>query len=104
MRLEGKTIAKIHYKGNSWVWRQQRIQDQKVRKKVPEREINVKQNWSLGHSSPYTNDHHKDTGWSNISITDETIMVSQYAKMNHIKSKGVMATNEQGGSMLNNRS
>ena len=48
--------------------------------------------------------HHKDIGGSNICITDETIMVAQYAKRRYIKSKGVMATNEQGGSMLNNRS
>ena len=27
-------------------------------------------------------------------------MVVQYEKMRHIKSKGAMATNEQGGSML----
>ena len=39
-----------------------------------------------------------------MCITDVTIMVTQYAKILHIKSKGVMATNEQGGSMLNNRS
>ena len=38
MRLEGKTIAEIHYKGNSRVWREQRIQDQKARTKVPERD------------------------------------------------------------------
>ena len=37
-------------------------------------------------------------------VTDVTIMVAKYAKVRHIKSKGVMATNEQGGSMLNNRS
>ena len=37
-----------------------------------------------------------------MCITDETIMVVQYEKRHHIKSKGVMATNEQGGSMLNN--
>ena len=37
-------------------------------------------------------------------VTDVTVMVTQYEKRNHIKSKGVMATNEQGGSMLNNRS
>ena len=29
------------------------------------------------------------------------MMVAQYAKRIHIKSKGVMAKNEQGGSMLN---
>ena len=46
--------------------------------------------------------HHKDIGGSNICITDETIMVAQYAKGRHIKSKGFMATNEQGGSILNN--
>ena len=34
----------------------------------------------------------------------KTIMVAQYAKRRHIKSKGALATNEQGGSMLNNRS
>ena len=56
----------------------------------------------MGHTSPYTNHRHKDTGGSNICITDETIMVTQYAKRNHIKSKGVMAINEQDGSMLNN--
>ena len=37
-------------------------------------------------------------------VTNVTIMVAQYAKKVHIKSKGVMATNEQGGSMLNNQS
>ena len=37
-------------------------------------------------------------------VTDATMMVTQYAKRCHIKYKGVMATNEQGGSMLNNRS
>ena len=104
MRLKGKMIIKIHYKGNNWLWREQRIQDRKARIKVPEREITVKQNWSLGHTIPYTNHRHKDTRGSNICITDETIMVSQYAKRNHIKSKGVMATNEQGGSILDNRS
>ena len=61
-------------------------------------------NWSLGHTSPYKNHHHKDTGGSNICMTDETIMVTQYAKRHHIKSKGAMATNEQGGSILDNRS
>ena len=35
-------------------------------------------------------------------VTDVTIMVTQYEKRFHIKSKGFMATNEQGGSMLNN--
>ena len=35
-----------------------------------------------------------------MCITDATIMVTQYAKRSHIKSKGVMDTNEQGGSML----
>ena len=39
-----------------------------------------------------------------MCITNVTIMVAQYAKRLHIKSKGVMATSEQGGSMLNNRS
>ena len=39
-----------------------------------------------------------------MCITDVTIIVTQYAKRRHIKSKGVMATNEQGGSMLNNQS
>ena len=58
----------------------------------------------MGHTSPYTNHFHKDTGGSNICITDETIMVAQYGKMSQIKSKGIMATNEQGGSILNNRS
>ena len=37
-------------------------------------------------------------------VTDVTIMVTQYAKGRHIKSKGAMATNEQGGSILDNRS
>ena len=95
-------IAEIHYKGNSWVWREQIIQDQKSWTKVPEREINVRQKWSLGHKSSYTNHHHKDTGRSNICITNETSMVIQYAKRHHIKSKGAMATNEQGGSILEN--
>ena len=58
----------------------------------------------MGHTSPYTNHRHKNTGGSNICITEETIIVAQYAKMRHIKPKGVMATNEQGGSMLNNQS
>ena len=93
MRLEDKIVDEIHYKWNNWVWREHRIQDQKARTKVPEREINVRQNWSLGHTSPYTNHHHKDIGGSSICITDETIMVVQYAKRFHIKSKGVMATN-----------
>ena len=48
--------------------------------------------------------HHKDIGRSNICITDETIMFTQYAKRRHIKSKGFMPKNEQGGSMLNNQS
>ena len=39
-----------------------------------------------------------------MCIIDVTIMVAQYAKMRHIKYKGVMATSEQGGSMLNNQS
>ena len=80
MRLEGKTIVEIHYKGNNWVWRENRIQDKEARTKVPEREINVRQNWSLGHTSPYTNHRHKDIGGSNICITDETMMVAQYEK------------------------
>ena len=87
-------IAEMHYKGKNWVWREQRIQDQKDRTKVPEREINVKQNWSLGHTNPYTNHRHKDRVISNVCMTDETIMVAQYTKRSHIKSKGVMATNE----------
>ena len=37
-----------------------------------------------------------------MCITNVTIMVTQYAKKCHIKSKGVMATNEQGGSILDN--
>ena len=45
--------------------------------KVPEREINVRKNRSLGHTSPYTKHRHKDMGRSNICITDETIMVAQ---------------------------
>ena len=72
--------------------------------KVPKREINVRQNGSMGHTSPYTNNRHKDTGGSNTCITDETIMVAQYEKRNHIKSKGFISTNEQGGSILKNRS
>ena len=104
MRLEGKMIAELHYKGNNCVWREQRIQDEKAQTKVPEKEINVRQNLSLGHTSPYTNHRHKDTSGSNICITYETIMVAQYAKRCHIKSKGFMATNEQGGSILDNRS
>ena len=78
------------------------MQDQKARTKVPKREINVRKTRSLGHTSPYTKNHHKYTGGSNICITDETIMVAQYAKRRHIKSKGVVATNEEGGSILNN--
>ena len=58
----------------------------------------------MGHTIPYTKHPHKDTGGSNICITDETIMVAQYAKRHHIKAIGVMATNEQRRSMLNNRS
>ena len=46
----------------------------------------------------------KIQGGSNMCITDVTIMSAQYAKGCHVKSKGVMATNEQGGPMLNNRS
>ena len=57
----------------------------------------------MAHTCPYKNDLHKDTGGSNICITDVTIMVAQYAKRNHIKSKGVMDTTEQDGSMLNSR-
>ena len=41
-------------------------------------------------------------GRSNLCITDVTIMAAQYAERGHVKSKGVMATNEQYGSMLNN--
>ena len=104
MRLEYKMITKIHYKGNNWVWREQRILDRKAQTEVPKREINVRKKWSLGHTSPYKNHHHKDTYVSNICITDEIIMATQYEKRHHIKSKGGMATNEQGGSMLNNRS
>ena len=80
MRLEGKMIYEIHYKGNNWVWREQRIQDWKDQTKVPKREINVIQNWSLGHTNPYTKHRHKYIGGSNICIIDETIMVSQYEK------------------------
>ena len=43
----------------------------------------------------------KIQGGSNMCITNVTIMVTQNAKMRHIKSKGFMATNEQCGSMLN---
>ena len=64
----------------------------------------MSENGSLEHTRPYTKHRHKDKGGSNICITDETIMVAQYAKRHHIKYKGVMATNEQGGSMLNNQS
>ena len=74
-----------------WVWGEHRIQNRKAWIKVLEREINVRKNWSLGHTSPYTKHHHKYTGGSNICITDETIMVTQYEKRRHIKSKGVMA-------------
>ena len=59
-------------------------------------------NWFLGYTSPYTNHCHKDIGGSNICISDWTIMVAQYEKRHHIKYKGAMATNEQGGSMLHN--
>ena len=58
----------------------------------------------MGHTSPYTKHRHKDIGRSKICITDETIMVVQYAKRRHIKAKGVMATNEQGESIFNNQS
>ena len=37
-----------------------------------------------------------------MCITDVTIMITQYEKMCHAKYKGVMATNEQPGLMLNN--
>ena len=104
MRLEGKMIFEIHYKGKNWVWREKRIQYRKAQTEVPEREINVRQNWSLGHTCPYTNDHHKYIGGSNMPTTDVIVMAVQYAKMRHIKPKGFMDTNEQGGSMLNNRS
>ena len=80
MRLEGKMIYEIHYKIKNWVWREQRIQDRKARTKVPEREINVRKNWSLGHTSPSTKHRHKYIDRSNICITDKTIMVAQYAK------------------------
>ena len=39
-----------------------------------------------------------------MCMTDVIIMVMEYEKKSHTKSKGVMATNEQGGSMLNNQS
>ena len=52
----------------------------------------------------FTNHLHKYTGESKICITDVTIMVAQYEKRHHIKSKGVMDTSEQGGSMLDNQS
>ena len=42
----------------------------------------------------FTNHCHKDIGRSNMCITDVAIMVAQYAKRNHIKSKGVMAISE----------
>ena len=48
---------------------------------------NCQKNWSLGHTRRYTKHRHKDTGGSNICIIDETIMVAQYAKRRHIKSK-----------------
>ena len=104
MILGAKMISKIHYKGNNCVWRDQRSKYRKARTKVPEREINVIQNWSLGHTIPYTNHCHKDIGRSNICKSDVTIMVAQYEKGHHIKYKGAMATNEQGGSMINNQS
>ena len=46
----------------------------------------------------------KIQGESNMCITNVTIMATKYAKIRHMKSKGVMATNEQRGCMLNNRS
>ena len=96
-------VNEIHYKWNNWVWREQRIQDRKDWKEVPEREINVRQNLSLGHTVPYTNNPHKDIGGSNMFINNVTIMVAKYAKRHHIKYKWFMATSEQGGSILNNR-
>ena len=43
MRLEGKMIAEIHYKKETFETRRDgRIQDQNARTMVPEREINVR--------------------------------------------------------------
>ena len=71
--------------------------------KVPLREINVRKTdlWDI---HVHIQNIAIKIGGSNICINDETIMVAQYEKRRHIKSKGAMATNEQGGSMLNNRS
>ena len=71
--------------------------------KVPEREINVRKT-DLWNIHVHIQNIAIKIGGPNICITDETIMVAQYAKRRHIKSKGAMATNEQGGAMLNNRS
>ena len=46
----------------------------------------------------------KIQGRSNMCITDVTIMATQYAIRCHVKSRGVMAINEQCGSVLNNQS
>ena len=72
------------------------------RTKGTEREINVRQFdvWDIHiHIQIIAI---KIKGISNMRINDVTIMDAQYAKMRHVKSKGVMATNEQRGSMLNN--
>ena len=53
-------------------------------------------------SNRVTSKRDKDTGGSNMCITNVTIIVTQYTKRHHIKSKGVMAIHEQGGYMFNN--
>ena len=71
---------------------------------VPEREVNGRQTdlWDM-HVHVQMNTI-KIQGGSNMCITYVTSMTAQYAKRNHVKFKGVMATNEQRGSMLNNLS
>ena len=69
--------------------------------KVPVREINVRKT-NLWDIHVHIQNIAINIDRSNICITDETIMVTQYAKKRHIKSKGAMATNEQGGSILEN--
>ena len=71
--------------------------------KIPEREINVRKTdlWDI---HVHIQNIAIKIGGSNICITDETIMGTQYAKRSHINSKGAMATNEQGGSILDSRS
>ena len=90
MRLEGKMIVEIDYKNETTKYGESN--ESNIKGSKPEREINVRQNWYLGHIGPYTNDLHKFIGRSDIYIVDVTILVAQYAKMHHIKSKGVMVT------------